>query len=206
MKQKLLHTNVVPPGGWRAKCPHCAYWIIAPTYPDWIEWIAKHNKSNGHPEWDYETQLCEALPPGQCSAMNGGPGVSLQCEMDSRSLLAGAVAVGSLLVEYALGREVFVDQAEADRRARICALCPKNVPVSGCTGCGTMQDAKARLSAITGERKTSADPYLRGCCICGCNCATIVWIRKDILERGFTDSQRALTEQVAPHCWKAEPA
>lgn len=202
MKQTINHKGVVPPGGWKAKCPHCAYWIIAPTYNDWVGWIEKHNMANGHPAWDYETQLCQSLPPGECRAEDGSVIASLQCEMDSKALLAGAVAVGSLLVEYALGREVFVDQEEAERRARICTLCPRNVPVSGCTGCGTMQDAKAKLSAITGDRKTSADPYLRGCCICGCNTSTIVWIRKDILERGFTAEQRALTEQVASHCWK----
>lgn len=207
MRQIVLQKAVVPPGGWRAKCPHCSYWIIAPTYPDWVEWIAKHNKANGHDFWDYETQLCQSMPPGVCSMENGAPGVGVQCEIGARELLAGGMAIASLLAEHAIGREVFVDQGEAERRAAICSRCSKNVHLSGCSGCGAMQAAKGALSHIKGDRKTSTDPWLFGCCACMCDLQTIVHIRHDILRRGVTAQQDAFLEQAAPHCWKrAEPA
>lgn len=214
MKQHLLQTTVLPPGGFRAKCPHCGYLIAAPTYPDWVEWIEKHNKANGHPEWDYVTQLCENLPAGHCMMEDGSPGIGIQCQMGARDLLAGAKAVTAFVAQAALEatgiasmlgmKSVFVDQAEAERRAAICSRCPKNVSVEGCGGCATMSEAREILTRLKGDRSTSSDIHLRGCCVCGCSIPTIVHIRLDILAKGFTDDQRKFTETTTPWCWKLE--
>lgn len=214
MKQLILQRAVVPPGGWRVRCPHCSHRIWAQTYPDFVALINKHNAANQHDLWDWETQLCENMPPGICQYENGAPGAGLQCEMDSKGLMAGALAVTGFVskavleatgISVALGiKSVFVDQAEAERRAAICTRCSKNVPVNGCGGCSTMQGALEMLGRVKGERKTSADASLQGCCICLCHLPTIVHIRKDLLS--LTPEQRDLTEKVAPHCWKVESA
>lgn len=208
MRQTLLNKSLVPPGGYRARCPHCSMWIIAPTYPDMELFVAEHNKANLHLNWDWETQLCESLPSG-CRFEDGSISVGHDCRMDTAGLLAGMQAVSSMVFDMALGRDVFVDQTEADRRAAICAGCPKNVNVEGCYSCGSMTAAKALIAKLTGPRVTSFDSQLDGCCVCLCSTKTIAWVRGEYLLKGFTAAQRQVTEQTAAHCWKltltAEP-
>lgn len=87
----------------------------------------------------------------------------------------------------------FVEQAEANRRADMCASCPKNRDVGGCAGCNGI---KRLVGAIKGNRHTHRDNDLRVCHACGCWLETKVWIPKD-----------AMNPEDAPYvenCWMRE--
>ena len=175
-------------------------WIKAPTYPDMGLFVDDHNRANLHPGWDWETQLCELVPGGNCRFEDGS--ISLKgydCRMNGGTLLAGMQAIGTVVLNMAIGRDVFVDQSEAERRAAICAGCPKNVTVEGCGSCSSMTVAKELIQKLKGNRTTSKDDVLEGCCCCGCSTKTIVWFKDSYILKGMTEAQRAC---YPPHCWK----
>ncbi|MAE87949.1 MAG: hypothetical protein CMB80_34760 [Flammeovirgaceae bacterium] len=85
-----------------------------------------------------------------------------------------------------------VDQEEADRRAAICAQCPKNVKIEGCTGCFRLLQ---KVKDAIGESKTSSDHLLKGCEVCACSLQAKVWLPKEV---GHVNGK----EQEWPdHCW-----
>lgn len=202
MTQHIINRSLVPPGGFRAKCLHCSMWIKAPTYPDMGLFVADHNRANAHEPWDWETQLCELLPGGSCAFEDGSIAQGHDCRMNADGLRAGMEAMSSVIWSMAVGRDVFVDQGEAEHRAAICAGCPKNVTVEGCGSCSAMTVAKAMIGKLKGGRSTTRDGELLSCCVCLCDLSTIVHFKGGYLIKGFTDSQRKITEQLAPHCWK----
>lgn len=203
MRQHLIVRNVVPPGGFRVKCPHCQLAKDFPTWNDMVEWVKKHNASNNHEEWDYETQLCEKLPPGVCMYENGNAGVGVDCRVTISDLEQGMVNVSKLLWDHATGDDVFVSQEEAERRADICTRCQMNVSVEGCQGCKAFANASEIIGKIVGTKKLSSEQNLQQCCICKCSIKTIAWIRNENLK--LTDSQMEQTKLLTPHCWKLDP-
>lgn len=68
----------------------------------------------------------------------------------------------------------FVPQEEAERRATICAQCPKNVSVGGlCAACGRLIPF---LSGLATGRRTSKDSLLTQCEVCSCFLQTAVHV------------------------------
>lgn len=67
----------------------------------------------------------------------------------------------------------FVPKEEAERRAHICASCPLNYPITGCTRC---RNLPALLFQVIGKRGTSSDSKLGGCGVCGCSLAASVHV------------------------------
>ena len=85
----------------------------------------------------------------------------------------------------------FVDQAEATRRASICATCPMNVRIAGCLGCAGVE---ALVTSMKGDRKTPDDIRLETCDVCGCYLKAKVWLPDDALDNsGLT---------YPSHCWQ----
>lgn len=83
-----------------------------------------------------------------------------------------------------------VDQAEADRRAAICARCPSNKRVAGCLSCGGIRKMVDRLK---GDRSTPFDNDLHACEECGCELKVKVWLPLDAVDNtGVT---------FPDHCW-----
>lgn len=209
MNQFLNITWQCPPGGFRHRCRHCTRPpISAMVWSDFLDAIRKHEENNAHPistVQEIETQLCELLPPGHCKYEDGTNPNSHGCNVDGYEMLAGAKSLlgmaGQWVSGWFTGKSVWVSQTEADRRANICARCPRNVPNTACASCGVVTAAKEILSGIRGEKKTEVDSCLDQCCVCGCDCKTIVWIRKDILQSHMSADQ---IERSPAHCWKLE--
>jgi hypothetical protein len=124
--------------------------------------------------------------------------------MDLGVAAAGTLAVAELTARYALGMEHLVEPEEAERRAAICSGCQWNISMAGCQTCGAGDVVRAAVSKIVGERVTSADQYLGGCCGCLCSLKSIVWVKGSILKKGFTDELREKTERLQKHCWKLD--
>lgn len=165
--------------------------------------VVKHNESNEHPQWDYESAACEQLPPGSCLYENGARPAPFDGEMTVEALGAAGHALIHLVMASMFGDSPLVDQAEAERRAAICARCPMNVQVRACLSCKGAEGIKGLIHKVTGGNVTSVDKDLYNCRVCTCSLKTIVWIKPEILAKGFTDSQRARTPSC---CWKLQMA
>jgi hypothetical protein len=174
------------------------------SYNDMRDAVAKHNVANDHEEWDWETAMCKMMPPGICMYENGADPFGINCQMDLGTAAAGTVAIAELTARYALGMEYLVEQEEAERRAAICSGCQWNISMAGCQTCGAGDVVRAAVSRIIGDKTTSADQYLGGCCGCHCSLKSIVWVKGSILKKGFTDDLREKTERLQPHCFKLQ--
>ncbi len=79
----------------------------------------------------------------------------------------------------------FEEQAEAERRAEICAGCFANVPVDthcwGCTG------VFALVHNVIGDRKTRMDESLKNCAVCGCLNGVAVFVPLPVLLKASGD-------------------
>ena len=85
-----------------------------------------------------------------------------------------------------------VDKEEATRRARICAMCPHNVPIRGCMGCSCLIP---KLLKLTKGASTELDGQLKGCGVCGCQLKAKVHLPREL----STDDNLPFPE----HCWIA---
>lgn len=116
----------------------------------------------------FANAICDALPADraarECRIVGTDAPASLQVERVLRAddvwrfirAMKNWVSAGG-------GTEA---QGEAERRAQICAQCPKNVDVAGCAWCSGM--LSAALELLSG-RSTHFDGLLRHCEVCGCN-------------------------------------
>lgn len=87
-----------------------------------------------------------------------------------------------------------VSQEEAERRAAICATCPKNTDqlVEFCLGCHT-RDLLGKMTDFVRSKRTIYDDKLKNCSACHCRLALKVWMPKE----GMEDSEIAWPS----HCW-----
>jgi hypothetical protein len=88
-----------------------------------------------------------------------------------------------------------VSNEEAERRAEICARCPKQVETpSLCWGC---HGVAGLIPLIKGTRKTAWDSQLKTCGICGCYNNVAVHLPLDTVDGSL---------EYPVHCWKAKQA
>lgn len=106
--------------------------------------------------------------------------------------------IGLLRGKVGRGEPVFVDQAEADRRATLCVNCPHNVIPVGKGWAQQWTDGKM-LDAVEG-RRTVHHERLGACEVCSCELRASVWWRPDILlaaQRG-----KSFVKRFPDFCWK----
>ena len=97
--------------------------------------------------------------------------------------------VGHWVAGILHGKEVFVSQEEAEKRAEICASCDLNVNIAG--SCGACADRIARALAVIGSRRTKLDEKLGACSICSCALRAAVHVPIRASDRGsFRGTQR----------------
>lgn len=96
------------------------------------------------------------------------------------------------------GEAVFVDQAEGDRRAAICAKCPHNVIPAGKGWLQNWTDGQM-LKSVEGRETTSQDK-LGVCDVCSCELRAAVWWQPDIIAATTRDAKFA--RDFPAHCWK----
>ena len=141
----------------------------------------------------FENALCEALPPDracrECRFVGDDAPVELQRE---RSFgLAEVWRFVKAMAAWTANGCTLVPQAEAERRASICAQCPRNIEVPACLGCNGVA---AALEAIT-SRSTSQDDRLKGCELCGCVNKIAVHFPLETVDKSVLFPQ---------WCWKAD--
>lgn len=190
----LLH---VPPGGWKYTQSQSGFEIVGGDYYDLREKVRKHRQINQFvtgPELDAEIQeqICAKLDPAarasfcrDCNPASAYPRV-LSLE-DVKHFLK--VAAGWMK------KPVFVSSIEAARRAEICASCPKNIGIAGCSSCHNL--VKWTIELI-GHRSTPFDAKLGACEVCGCGNQAQVHLPLEALAQGITPEM-----EFPDFCWKA---
>jgi hypothetical protein len=199
-KYKLVNDHKTPAGGWRYRVPETGYLVKGGSFVQLNLFVRNHYVANSKP---VPANLEELLVEFMCK--NGA-----DCEYDEvpvnsmrrgKSLEISDVVrfTGSLLHLYATGGKV--DQAEANRRASICAGCPHNVETSGCFGCNSAP-LKRIVQSLVQHGTTPVDEQLKACEFCGCLTRSIVWFPIETLSR-FTNSEE--NNALPAHCWKKTP-
>ncbi len=170
----------------------------APTHYDWIIRINEHRAANNlapiSPE-QAESQLCETLPPEFCQHDDPGSRSWVSTRLSWGDVASGVMAYAKL----ALSGFKTVSQAEANRRARVCASCYLLVPVQGCGACSKL------ASLIVGDvanKRTDHDDALnsKACAACRCPTKSLVHFPMPLLEQADAgDSKQAAFTNF---CWR----
>lgn len=87
-----------------------------------------------------------------------------------------------------------VPQEEAERRAAICAACPKNIHADWCSGCFLTSLTASAVGMVSGW-KTSQDDKLQSCQVCGCRLSLKVHTPLEAMR------YRELDGLWPEHCW-----
>lgn len=161
-----------------------------------MESIRAHRKANTLPpvsEDQAMDQLCKTLPPGWCKHEEEGRSF-VNTRLRFGDIANGMRAYLSLITS---GFQT-VDQAEADRRAKICASCYMNITPQGCGACVKL----SRL--VTGDlaqKKTAHDKHLvnKACAVCHCGTQSIVHFPMLLLNKADTSDKQ---EAYPNFCWR----
>ena len=157
----------VPPGGLYfylveqtgAKFSH-------PSMAGCMALVKAHMKANNIPvppnlEEVIEDYICHNVPGGFCTGSSDRP--------RKRFLSFTQIREGTRIMWQKANLksdEFFVPVEEADRRALVCANCPKHVH-DVCTSC-TSDFASFLRALLAGRRKSKYDELLDTCGVCGC--------------------------------------
>lgn len=156
--------------------------------------VAAHLRGNNlppmvNPEEEIDDYICAALSEKQQARM-----CQFRVEGDYPTAVTTGLADVMAFVDFVMENGIkFVPQEEAERRARICAQCPLNVPVSGCSVCEiarTLMDKSAKLLA---GRTTEQDSKLKACACCGCQLQAKVHLDMKVPYRNA---------KFPSHCWQ----
>lgn len=138
----------------------------------------------------FEDHLCRNL--GDTSVCSEG--TREHPKPDKRTTIDDATAFIKVAGEWMKEGHEWVPQEEAERRAGICATCPENQLIAGCSGC---RNLVGKLTGLLGGRKTTQDSKLQGCRVCGCSNVAQVHIPLTALSKGVKNDM-----DFPEHCWK----
>lgn len=227
----MLHVRnhaTTPPGGWWYKTdtgitlPPPGQGIPGTyAYRDLEDQVVAWYKANGRvPPPDLaqriEDQMCAHLPPEMCADASGRT-MRITPWSGLRQTVTQIVEGTNTLMSWLASGFDFVPQAEADRRAAICAMCPYNGRATGCLGCvgDAMERVRVALRALVGARKSAMDGRLAACYICGCELRVKIWVPLPLLAKHMSGEQaKAFPAADAsgmppgfPGCWlRGDPA
>lgn len=185
----LSSKMVVPPGGWRFIVPQTGTLITAPTFALlYHEALAVLDRAGVQVGLDYEQEFTDQL----CRQLSSDCEVVPAVTNATRTVTAtDVIRFLKVMLQW---RGQVVDQAEADRRAEICAGCPYNVAVSGCSVC---QGIAGKIAEVIGNRGTRWDRQLQGCAVCACENKAQVHLPLEVLHKGVTPEM-----EFPEWCWK----
>ena len=190
---KLILKNVTPPDGFRYIDPDTKRAFRDMNLEDLTKQAVAHRVANKLNVDNYqaviEDWLCRQMPDGICSGnspvFTGFAGVHRTAENTVNATLS--------LYKATQGAPI-VSQDEAERRAKICKACDRNVPFSGCSSCRGVKQAVEEL--LRGRRilKTYG---LHACSITGVMNEYVAFSDRDTLLRVMGGR----LSQAPPECW-----
>lgn len=191
---KLRSLDVGPPGNWRYRQEETGHWMTGITFGSLIKKVAQHRQNNKLPMGDVakeiEEQICERMEAADQLA-NCDSGTRYASSVGWQQVEAFLKTAGA----YVASGGALVSQSEAERRAAICAQCPLNVGMHGCSICRATIEV-FRSSIL--KRSTEKDKDLRACGVCGCENKAQVHLPLATLRAGTGE----LDYSPNPQCWK----
>ena len=195
-RARFMHAGTVPPIGWIYEIEHEGetFRFQSPMQIGLMQqlkrWYAdKKLEWPGDPETRARIEhfICQRLPKGFCV---GGPDEPAVPYLSVRMIKdATRLIVGRLFNR----KDFFVEQAEAERRAAICANCPSNLH-GICTSCPGNEFFDLFGWFVRAGKKTSVDAALDTCRVCKCLLRAKVWVQQSTLNE--------LSQHTYPeNCW-----
>jgi len=187
---KRYNVNVHPHKGYRFKDSDGAT-IVGETWQGVINRVIARRKRNNMPPGDPHLEVTEQAckqEPAACQETNDGREQARQAHLKVASI---KVRLLQWLSRLKTPVDHFVEPAEAQRRADICATCPKALGLP--EGCGSCRKASEEMRrGIIGPRKEDARLVHRGCDVFGSDLATQVWL--ELLSEDQADAPA--------NCWR----
>lgn len=201
---EYIDKTSTPPGDWRIVVPQTGVKFQSYDYRTIRNKYMNHLAGNNiplPPEWEAEflSEMCKQNNWGtKCKRVDSKKvqrrRLSLTAVLSFLNMMK--VWAGSALS----GKPAFVTQAEAERRATICASCPMNATLQ--FSCGACMGAViSLLSGILGKRKTERDSELGACLVCSCSLKAAVHIPVEIQKEGLSEELKRDFENIE-YCWK----
>lgn len=190
---RLRNLLISPPGNWSYTQPETGVRMTAVTFQSLIGKVVQHRQNNkldvANVYSEVEAAICASLSP-EDQVANCVTGTR-----ERRSVgWAEIVSFSTWLTKWWTGGRQLVEPEEANRRAAICATCPYNVGVTGCSVCRTSIGVlRNKLMRVT---PTTSDNKLLACGICGCDLKTIAHVPLDTLEKSSHDYSKV------SWCWR----
>lgn len=142
-----------------------------------------------------QDQLCHQNPSRYCSDENGN--VLRDGSFSGFNFEIVRQGTATLVDWFFREGGKKVGDEEIIARSNICASCPYNQPVPGCTSCN--QNAlHAVVERIVGNKSYTTDARLNGCSICGCSLKAKTRLPLEVLRRHTSAEQ---LEKFPSHCW-----
>lgn len=178
---KKYNVNVHPHRGHRFKDGDGAT-IVGETWGGVISRVIARRKRNnmppGNPHEEVMAQACQQ-EPAACQETNDAKEQARQSHLKVASI---KVRVLQWLTGLKTPVDHFVEPAEAQRRADICAACPKAVAMP--EGCGSCRKAAEEMrNGILAGRKADSRLVQRGCDVFGSDLAVQAWLELTAEER-----------------------
>lgn len=192
--RKFISKSVVPPGEFRYVEPASGVRFQTLSWEAMVLAVREHRIANGYPlppgwQEELESEICKNYGPETCRYVDETPNT------EPRSIHISDVKNFLRVVgTWMSGGGGFVPQEEAERRAAICAACPKNQTIEGCTACSNLVST---VTSVLGDRVTKFDGQLKGCAVCSCSNVAQVHIPLEVLHKGVTEDM-----EFPSHCWK----
>lgn len=202
--KKLIHINRVPYGGeYVLNRPDLGMVGSGSSFVQLEGRVRAYRHANSIPtglgfQQELMQVVCEKYPQECTDAVPGE--FSRPHKLGLNDVVLGTRIAFSMVSKGLSGETVVVDDAEANRRAEICAQCAFNVPFTKpCGGyCGELRDLVRRL---VGNKEVKGASNLGACFLCHCFLESAVWVRLDIQVNPMPAELKAKFEAVE-RCWK----
>ena len=205
IEYEYIDKSTSPNGGWKIKVPQTGIEFKHYDYKSICNAYKNHCAANGiflTPTWEEEfiSEMCKqnAHWGRMCRRVD-------MKKIQKRKLsLTSVMSFLGMMKAWAQstlsGKDAFVSQAEAERRASICANCPMNVTLQ--FSCGACMGAVITLmSSIIGNRKTEQDKDLGACLVCSCSLKAAVHVPIEVQREGLTNEINREFDNIK-YCWK----
>ena len=184
-RSKFAHANVVPPTGYIYAQEHegTLYTFQSPTWTDLKGKLRSWYRSKNL-EWPGDDEMRARMEEFVCARL--GPGFCVGKTRRIGRVLSASSILGVTRIMLARAfkgdKGVLVPPEEAERRAKICVNCTKNLH-GICTSCAGNEFGGVLAWLISGNRSTQYDQYLDTCEPCGCLLRAKVHVSLDELAK-----------------------
>lgn len=201
VKMKLRSRGIIPHGGYfRIVDPLTGVRVAASNWDHLVSQVRDERKANGAAigtelESEIEDWVCANHPEEAIAVDPRMPPI--------RSLNLDDIVTGTkTFLAFKAAGSPLVSEEEAERRAQICARCPRNLSWSqNCSICSKVEDA---IQLVVGTRRTSVGQQLFACNLCGCSNKVQVHFPLEIMLPHLSEEKREqfAFAKEAWNCWK----